>query len=394
MSPFPPSPPNFSMSISSLAPSTTSSTNSTTTSISKKSNVKYSHEYRTLRQQLFNLQSSHANLKLQRERENISSAGKRGQFEEEIKNLKEEIDELKKDQVFILNSEKEAIENFEKLKRERDEERNLFQSQWKDLEGSLQKERDLRYKIEAEMTKLKLITSEADAHFNNINFDDILKEWKDRVIDLSHRNNLLETELESLKQKSITPAVNDDSSASDPEMLRQKILSTYVSLESAQAVLLQKRAEADRLAQRIGNVKVLEERYRDALIRIKRLEGNTNTSATSESSRAQSPPANHIALNSSNSASDLKLVQLTQEIGILKETLALTSLNVSSLKCELDQAKSENNQVKSELEETKRNLQKVQNNLKVKESTISSLKEQLDSTVNLLTETLKKKKQN
>ena len=197
----------------------------------------------------------------------------------------------------------------------------------------------------------------------------------------------MESEIESLKQQLQTETSNLSPSgivdpSNDPETLRQKILSTYVSLESAQTVLNQKRAEADRLVQRIGNVKILEEKYRDALIRIKRLEG----SGSCTESPSQSPPS------PAPSTTELKLIELTREMGNLKESLALASLNHSSLQSELEVSKTETVKTRIELEESKRTILKLQNNLKVKDSAVASLKEQLDSTVNLLTETLKKKK--
>jgi len=49
-------------------------------------------------------------LKLVHERESIAATGKRAQLQEEIKELRAQVDELRKDQTFILNSEREAIE--------------------------------------------------------------------------------------------------------------------------------------------------------------------------------------------------------------------------------------------------------------------------------------------
>ena len=378
---------NFSLSLTSLA--STNSTNSTNsaTSITKKSSVKSSQEYRALRQQLFQLQSAHSSLKLVHEREMISNADKRAQLQGEINELKDQVDELKKDQVFILNSEKEALETIETLKREKESFQAGFNSQLKHLQESLDQERELRFSLESELTHLKL--SEKSETADNFEFTELLNEWKEKVLALTNKNNFLEAELENIKQQqqshlAINPSIRSDSTNED---LRQKILSTYVSLEAAQSVLAQRRAEADRLAQRIGNVKILEEKYRDALIRIKRLESAVSTNCVTSESRAHTPPSPN-----SSSASDLKLIQLTQELGSLKESLALASLNYSTVTSELEASKAESARIQSELEEARRNILKLQNNLKVKDSTISSLKEQLDSTVTLLTETLKKKK--
>ena len=356
-------------------------------SVSKKSSsVKSTQEYRSLRQQLFHLQSTHSSLKLLHERESMASATKRAQLQEEINSLKEQVDELRKDQVYILNSEREAIETVETLKAQGEEAQINFTAKLKCLEESLARERDMKYSLETELTKVKLLIGKSEPIDSN-EFGVLLNEWKDRVLFLTNRNNSLESEIESLKQQLQTETSNLSPSgivdpSNDPETLRQKILSTYVSLESAQTVLNQKRAEADRLIQRIGNVKILEEKYRDALIRIKRLEG----SGSCTESPSQSPPS------PAPSTTELKLIELTREMGNLKESLALASLNHSSLQSELEVSKTETVKTRIELEESKRTILKLQNNLKVKDSAVASLKEQLDSTVNLLTETLKKKK--
>ena len=374
---------NFSMSLTSVASSRVA-----------KNSVKSSQEYRTLRQQFFQLQSAHSTLKLVHEREMIAARDRRALLQGEFNQLKEQFDELKKDQVFILNSEREALRIIENLKKEKDSLQNSFRSQLKHLQESIDKERELRYSTESQLTKIKL-SNTVDTPSVSGEFSELLNEWKDRVINLNLKNNLLESENEFLKQQQKHQKQQsihlDPETEIDPESLRQKILSTYVSLESAQNVLHQKRAEAERLTQRIGNVKILEEKYRDALTRIKRLEGasicpsNSNSNCESRAQTPLSPPA-------AASASELKLIQLTEELGSLKEALTLASLNHATLQNDLQTAKSETTKIQSELDETKRTVLKLQNNLKVKDSTIAGLKEQLDSTVNLLTETLKKKK--
>lgn len=389
------------MSVSSINSnfSTTSATTSTKT-------IKSSSEYRALRQQLFQLQSSHNSLKLVHEREMILASSQKSQLQEQVQKLQKELDEIKKDQVFILNSEKETLNELEKVKIEKEQVEKSLKSQINQLSQELQAVKEALYNTESELTRLKLQNMEKTV----IGYDEefvtgILAEWKERVIHLTEQNNSLQEQLELLKSTYNTSNNNtlSQSNSSDPEELRQKILSTFVSLESAQHTLNQKRAEAERLVARIGNVKILEEKYRDAQIKIKRLENelnnnNNNSNIDSEREREiecdrdrdSSSSAPSLA-PSSASASDLKLIQLTQELGNLKESLTLANLNYSSLQSELAASKSSQEALQTQLEESCKTISKLKNSLKVKDANIASLKEQLDSTVNLLTETLKKK---
>lgn len=363
--------------------------NFSTTSLSSTSRrVKSSSEYRALRQQFFQLQSSHNSLKLVHEREMILAAGQRAQLQEQVKKLQNELDEIKKDQVFLLNSEKEALKELESVKQEKSKNEQKLFSKIQNLERELQQEQEAHHLTKSELIKLKLKDME---NTNTVGYDEefvtnLLNEWKDRVITLTNQNNSLQEQLETLN---LMKSNKSNTQSDNSEELRQKILSTYVSLESAQHTLSQKRSEIERLTTRIGNIKVLEENYRDAQIKIKRLE---NTKSSGRESPA--PDTNNQQQNSpvlSNSASDLKLIQLTQEIGALKESLALSNLNFSSLQSELAASKTSQETLQAQLDESTRSIGKLTNSLKVKDATIASLKEQLDSTVNLLTETLKKK---
>lgn len=397
------------MSVSSINSnfSTTSATTSTKT-------IKSSSEYRALRQQLFQLQSSHNSLKLVHEREMILATSQKSQLQEQVQKLQKELDEMKKDQVFILNSEKETLNELEKVKIEKEQVEKSLKSQINQLSQELQAVKEALYNTESELTKVKLQNMEKTV----IGYDEefvtgILAEWKERVINLTEQNNSLQEQLESLKStftyNTSTNHTLSQSNSCDPEELRQKILSTFVSLESAQHTLNQKRAEAERLVARIGNVKILEEKYRDAQIKIKRLENelnnknnpNSNSNIDGEREReserdrdrgsaSPAPSPTTSLAPSSASASDLKLIQLTQELGSLKESLALANLNYSSLQSELASSKSSQEALQTQLEESSKTISKLKNSLKVKDTNITSLKEQLDSTVNLLTETLKK----
>ena len=367
-----------------------SSINSNFSAASATSNktMKSSSEYRALRQQLFQLQSSHNSLKLVHEREMILGSSQKFQLQEQVQKLQRELDEIKKDQVFILNSEKETLNELEKVKIEKDQIEKSLKSQIIRLNQELQSSKDSLYNVESELTKLKLKNMEKTVicGYDEEFITNILTEWKNRVINLTEQNNLLEEQLESL-DSNYNNNIHQSIDSSDPEELRQKILSTFVSLESAQHTLSQKRSEAERLVARIGNVKILEEKYRDAQIKIKRLENDLNKKENFESDSPSPTPS----FTSSTSASDLKLIQLTQELGSLKEALALANLNYSSLQSELVTSKSSQEALQAQFDESNRSISKLKNSLKVKDSTISSLKEQLDSTVNLLTETLKKK---
>jgi hypothetical protein len=379
---------NFSMSVSSI--NSNFSTSSLTSTSAK--TIKSSSEYRALRQQLFQLQSSHNSLKLVHEREMILASSQKFQLQEQVQKLQKELDEIKKDQVYILNSEKETLNELEKVKIEKEQVEKSLKSEIIQLNEELQSSKEAIYNSESELTKLKLQNMEKAV----IGYDEefvtgILAEWKERVINLNEQKNSLEEQLESLKSTCSTHSFHNHH-RDDPEELRQKILSTFVSLESAQHTLAQRRAEAERLVARIGNVKILEEKYRDAQIKIKRMENELNRKENIEhDSPSPSPTTPSLASASSSSASDLKLIQLTQELGSLKESLALANLNYSSLQSELATSKSSQDSLQVQLDESSRTIAKLKNSLKVKDSSIASLKEQLDSTVNLLTETLKKK---
>jgi chromosome segregation ATPase len=382
---------NFSMSVSSI--NSNFSTSSLTSTSAK--TIKSSSEYRALRQQLFQLQSSHNSLKLVHEREMILASSQKFQLQEQVQKLQKELDEIKKDQVYILNSEKETLNELEKVKIEKEQVEKSLKSEIVQLNEELQSSKEAIYNSESELTKLKLQNMEKAV----IGYDEefvtgILAEWKERVINLNEQKNSLEEQLESLESLKSTCNTHSfhNHHRDDPEELRQKILSTFVSLESAQHTLAQRRAEAERLVARIGNVKILEEKYRDAQIKIKRMENELNRKENIEhDSPSPSPTTPSLASASSSSASDLKLIQLTQELGSLKESLALANLNYSSLQSELATSKSSQDSLQVQLDESSRTIAKLKNSLKVKDSSIASLKEQLDSTVNLLTETLKKK---
>lgn len=403
---------NFSMSLSSVTSSTSSTSSSNLSSTSKtlkslsKNAVKSSPEYRNLRQQFFHLQSTHNSLKLVHEREMILAAAQKTQLQEQLQLLQGQLDESRKDQLFILNSEQEALKALDRIKAEHEQVILSLKSQITQLEAQLSASSEARYTAETELTKLKMNLS-SNNNSNNSGYGEefitsLLAEWKDRVMTLTNQKNALEQEIDTLKaQKS----PENSTSNNDSESLRNQILSTYVSLESAQSVLNQRRAEAERLASRIGNVKILEEKYRDALIKIKRLESASATATATASAsatalidnqsncdtRASTPPS--CSLQSSASGSDLKLIQLTQELGALKESLAINQLAHSTLQAEFESSMTQQQSLQNELEESKKTISKLQNSLKVKDSTIANMKEQLDSTVNLLTETLKKKKQ-
>ena len=110
---------NFSMSSMSLS-SVTSTSSSVTSTGSKNSNklvplsqknIKSSQEYRNLRQQFFQLQSSHNSLKLVHEREMILAASQKAQANEQLKTLQIELDEIKKDQVILIHSKLVTLNN-------------------------------------------------------------------------------------------------------------------------------------------------------------------------------------------------------------------------------------------------------------------------------------------
>lgn len=372
------------MSLSSVSSSTISSSNSTG-SIRKSSSIKSSSEYRALRQQFFHLQSSHSTLKLVHEREMILASNTRTQLENTINNLQMQLDEIQRDQVFLLDSEQEALKQIEILKEEQKEMENSFKTKVHQLESNLTREQEAKFILESELKRLK------SQNIPEPSFDisGILQEWRNRVVELTNHNQSLEIQVDQLKTqltaKNLENGSNSDSNTASTEELRRKLLSTYVSLESAQSVLAQKKAEAEKLSARIGNIKVLEEKYRDAQIRIKRLEAELQTKPHSSTDNRPESPSNLIA-------ADLKLIELTKQIGSLKESLALSSLNQSQLQSDLAAKSSEIDHIKAELDDSKKSITKLQSSIKVKDTTIQSLKEQLDSTVNLLTETLKKKK--
>ncbi len=138
----------------------------------------------------------------------------------------------------------------------------------------------------------------------------------------------------------------------------------------------------------------MEEKHREAQIKINRLEKELNEFKTTQKSPiyGNETQIHSPTLSASSSASDLKFIQMTQELGNLKESLTLAHLNNSSLQDQLNSSQNRIETLQMELNTATTQLQKLQTSLKVKESTISNLKEQLDSTVNLLTETLKKRK--
>ena len=376
---------NFSMSLASISTNSSSSTK-----IRKSTSVKSSPEYRALRQQLFHLQSTHSNLKLVHEREMILAASHKAQLQSKTQELQGQLDEIRKDQVYLLNSEQEIKTELNKVNQEKDHLEKTLKERLEQLVKKLQEEQENSFQLESELKLLKTshLNSTKNQDYNEEFVLGLLREWKDRVISLTEQNHRLESKLDELKT---TPNFSEIPSDSNEE-LRRKLLSTYVSLESAQTVLAQRKSEADRLAGRIGNSKILEEKYRDAIIRIKRLETEVanKSSAEMESAPMATPKCADSPANAS--ASDLRFIQLTHEFGSLKESLALANLNYESLQTELETKLSELDSLKLELDETKRIVGRLQSTLKVKESSLTNLKEQLDSTVNLLTETLKKKK--
>lgn len=382
------------MSLSSVSSSTASTTSTTSTITAVRKSKKFSEEYRALRQQFFHLQTTHANLKMVHEREMILAGSQRAQLQQKVESLQVQLDECRKDQVFILNSEQEIKKEIERVQEERGQIETQLNDKICKLERELSAEKERNFSLESEL-KLAKRTEDSCPVFD---VEIILKEWKERVIHLTNQNRQLELQLEKTVLDSYTTSASSTGSASASkdaesatnEELRRKLLSTFVSLESAQSVLNQRKLEADRLAARIGNVKILEEKYRDAQIRIKRLETELEKEKTRVTRASASAPESTES-SSSASTTNLKLIQLTQEIGSLKESLALASLNYQSLQTELAEKLAEINQLKNEAEETRKSVAKLQNLVKVKDSTIYSLKEQLDSTVNLLTETLKKK---
>lgn len=382
------------MSLSSVSSSTASTTSTTSTITAVRKSKKFSEEYRALRQQFFHLQTTHANLKMVHEREMILAGSQRAQLQQKVESLQVQLDECRKDQVFILNSEQEIKKEIERVQEERGQIETQLNDKICKLERELSAEKERNFSLESEL-KLAKRTEDSCPVFD---VEIILKEWKERVIHLTNQNRQLELQLEKTVLDGYTTSAsstgsasaNKDAESATNEELRRKLLSTFVSLESAQSVLNQRKLEADRLAARIGNVKILEEKYRDAQIRIKRLETELEKEKTRVTRASASAPESTES-SSSASTTNLKLIQLTQEIGSLKESLALASLNYQSLQTELAEKLAEINQLKNEAEETRKSVAKLQNLVKVKDSTISSLKEQLDSTVNLLTETLKKK---
>jgi len=386
---------------SSLAPSRKNKLFSSGSAISSNL-IKISPEYRALRQQLFTLTSTHSSLKLAHERERILFEGQRVRIQEQIQELQEQIDEARKDQVFILNSEEAALQRADSAKSERDQLEVSFKSKISKLERELATEREARHSTDSELTRLKMKLSQESNNNNTSSaamYDEefvttLLAEWKDRAHSLSQKVTLLEEELSLNSRESFINNNSSSSSTEDPEALRQKILSTFVSLEAAQLVLSQRKAEADRLTARIGNIKILEERYREAQIKIKRLETEASCSgmmmSVDNSSGTASPMTS--STSSTASASDLKLIQLTQELGNLRESLALSHLNTTDLQEQLNAANQRLETLQTDLDSANAITQKLQTSLKVKEATIQNLKGQLDSTVTLLTETLKKKK--
>lgn len=363
--------------------------------------IKISPEYRALRQQLFTLTSTHNSLKLAHEREKILAEQQRNSLQEQVQKLQEQVDEVQKDQVFILNSEKEALKATQAAQEAKEIAERTLLKRISQLETELAAEKDANYASTAQLTKLqmKLQQTQTDQSESLSNSYDesfvanLLAEWKEKVRTLSSKVSLLEEQLDSLNSNN-SNSIERNSNSEDPEVLRQKILSTFVSLEAAQIVLKERKAEADRLSSRIGNVKILEEKHREAQIKINRLEKELNEFKTTQKSPIDGNESqiHSPTLSASSSASDLKFIQMTQELGNLKESLTLAHLNNSSLQDQLNSSQNRIETLQMELNTATTQLQKLQTSLKVKESTISNLKEQLDSTVNLLTETLKKRK--
>jgi chromosome segregation ATPase len=363
--------------------------------------IKISPEYRALRQQLFTLTSTHNSLKLAHEREKILAEQQRNSLQEQVQKLQEQVDEVQKDQVFILNSEKEALKATQAAQEAKELAERTLLKRISQLETELAAEKDANYASTAQLTKLqmKLQQTQTDQSESLSNSYDesfvanLLAEWKEKVRTLSSKVSLLEEQLDSLNSNN-SNSMEGNSNSEDPEVLRQKILSTFVSLEAAQIVLKEKKAEADRLSSRIGNVKILEEKHREAQMKINRLEKELNEFKSTQKSPIDGNESqiHSPTLSASSSASDLKFIQMTQELGNLKESLTLAHLNNSSLQDQLNSSQNRIETLQMELNTATTQLQKLQTSLKVKESTISNLKEQLDSTVNLLTETLKKRK--
>lgn len=363
--------------------------------------IKISPEYRALRQQLFTLTSTHNSLKLAHEREKILAEQQRNSLQEQVQKLQEQVDEVQKDQVFILNSEKEALKATQAAQEAKEIAERTLLKRISQLETELAAEKDANYASTAQLTKLqmKLQQTQTDQSESLSNSYDesfvanLLAEWKEKVRTLSSKVSLLEEQLDSLNSNN-SNSMEGNSNSEDPEVLRQKILSTFVSLEAAQIVLKERKAEADRLSSRIGNVKILEEKHREAQMKINRLEKELNEFKTTQKSPidGNETQIHSPTLSASSSASDLKFIQMTQELGNLKESLTLAHLNNSSLQDQLNSSQNRIETLQMELNTATTQLQKLQTSLKVKESTISNLKEQLDSTVNLLTETLKKRK--
>lgn len=404
---------SFSASNYSLALSNISSSSSA----AKKFAVKSSPEYRALRQQLFQLQSTHNSLKLSHEREGILFSTQKSQFQEKNQKLQEQLDEIKKDQVFLFNSEQTALKDFEKIKNEKEQHEQSFKSRFCELEKIISNEKEARYAAESSVSNLKLQLQSQERQctpgYSEEFVSSLLGEWKERVMILNSKNRILEEELKDIKEQELKFKTNE-TTIENCESLRQKILSTYTSLESAQSSLSQKKTEIERLSARIGNIKILEEKFRDAQIRIKRLENelsmknlivsdNSNYKNddndkndyehdnNKEKDVYSSLKSSH-STSISSSATDLKLIQLTQELGTLKENLAVAHYNQSTLQQDFINCNKTVETLQNDLDESRRTIQKFQNSLKVKENIIVGLKEQLDSTVNLLTETLKKKK--
>jgi chromosome segregation ATPase len=363
--------------------------------------IKISPEYRALRQQLFTLTSTHNSLKLAHEREKILAEQQRNSLQEQVQKLQEQVDEVQKDQVFILNSEKEALKATQAAQEAKELAERTLLKRISQLETELAAEKDANYASTAQLTKLqmKLQQTQTDQSESLSNSYDesfvanLLAEWKEKVRTLSSKVSLLEEQLDSLNSNN-SNSMEGNSNSEDPEVLRQKILSTFVSLEAAQIVLKERKAEADRLSSRIGNVKILEEKHREAQMKINRLEKELNEFKSTQKSPIDGNESqiHSPTLSASSSASDLKFIQMTQELGNLKESLTLAHLNNSSLQDQLNSSQNRIETLQMELITATTQLQKLQTSLKVKESTISNLKEQLDSTVNLLTETLKKRK--
>ncbi len=331
---------SMSRSISSISTSTTGSMGGTR----KTSSVKSSTEYRALRLQFFQLQSAHSNLKLVHERESIVAASQKAQLHEKLQELQNQLDEIKKDQVFILKCEGEIKNELENVKEERDSMEKSLKNRNSELEMKLAFEQERAFDLENKLKKSHY-TNEDNNTDKDVEFvNEIIREWKDRVISLINQNLQLERQLDEMKSKTIFDTYSEMGSSCDSnEELRRKLFSTYVSLESAQSSLGERKLEAERLSVRIGNVKILEERYRDAQIRIKRLENELLSSRSSNIISRPDSPRDVLS-------SDLKLIQLTQELGNLKESHALASLNYDALQSDFNSIMSEMERLKMELE--------------------------------------------